>query len=121
MARHVGSEIELGITRQEGRMGPERAVLVMNTDRGTYGGVHSGAMVQWVNEANEYRCHTLVTDYCAKVAVSMARATQRNIDRQHAQAFSEETVAKLVEAAKAHYAGVWPPRTLNPWEGEVAK
>jgi len=120
MAKEARREIDLEITRNEGR-GEEKAILTLTTDKGMHGGIRSSATVGWLSPDKLFRSHTFVKDYAVLVSSKPAqRVTQKAIDYQHGEVFTDGVVKALVTAAKAHYAGVWPPRVLNAWEGDKA-
>lgn len=113
MANKREQDIDLDITRFEyGDAGrPQRAVLTICTEKGYDGGLRSEATVYWVG--NHCRSNMMTIGGSAggdfrknlKRTERTVKATQKNIDAQHAEVFTAEVVAALTEAAKAHYAG----------------
>lgn len=113
MANAQKQDIELGITRFEyGELDRKQvAVLQIETSKYYTGGLISDAGVYWVGSHCRQNCMSLSADasgdYGKRLIVNRAaKATQKAIDKQHAEAFTPEVVARLVEAAKAHYANV---------------
>lgn len=111
MAEGRKQDIDLGIVRLEygDTARVQRAVLTIDTDKYYNGGVVSSATVYWVSSHSRQNCMSLGGDggdYRRRLRVTSkeVRATQKNIDLQHAQVFVEDVVAGLVMAAKAHYA-----------------
>ncbi len=110
MAQDQNQDIELGITRLEygDRDRPQRGVLTICTGKYYNGGVISDATVYWVGRHSRQNIVGLGVegDYRKRLMVSDRgmTATQRNIDRQHAETFTPEVIERITEAAKAHYA-----------------
>ena len=111
MATSQKQEIELNITRLEygDAARPQRAVLEIETRKYYNGGLISSASVYWVGQSSRSQCIALGGDggdWSKKLRVSdrTVKATQKAIDRQHAEVFTPEVVAQLAVYAKAHYA-----------------
>lgn len=111
MAVERRQDIDLGIVRYEygDAARAQRAVLTIDTGKYYNGGLISSAVVYWVGTHSRQNCVGLGGDggdYWKRLLVSAkgVRATQKNIDGQHQQAFTPEVIAGLVTAAKAHYA-----------------
>jgi hypothetical protein len=111
MATDQRQDIKLDITRIEYGMAgrAQEAVLEIRTGKGYSGGVRSDCSVFW--HGNHSRCQMLGLggpggDYGKKLKQSelTIKATQKAIDKQHAEVFTPDVIAGLVEAAKAHYA-----------------
>jgi hypothetical protein len=113
MATSQKQDIELGITRYEyGEMARRRvAVLQIETSKYYNGGLISDAGVYWVGDHSRQSCISLTGsggDYGKRLKVTdrNVKATQKAIDKQHAEVFTADAVSALVEAARRHYAGV---------------
>lgn len=111
MANAQKQDIDLGITRFE--YGEEDrkqiAVLQIQTSKYYNGGLISDATVYWVGQHSRQNCMSLTGnggDYGKRLKISgrEIKATQKAIDRQHAEVFTPERIAQLTEYAKAHYA-----------------
>ncbi len=110
MANDQKQDIDLGITRLEygDAARAKRAVLEIETGKGSRG-IASRADVFWVGGGGRQHCFALGGsggDFSKRLKVSDARATQSNIDRQHAEVFTPEVLASLTAEARAHYAAV---------------
>ncbi len=109
MATDREQDIELGIERTENTR-PQRAVLTINTRKASRGGLRSSASVCWVGD--DFKTHAFSYggggDFSKELRVSdrSVKATQKAIDKQHAEVFTPEIIAALTETAKAYYAGV---------------
>ena len=113
MAQDKRQDIDLGIIRYEyGEDTRERhAVLEIRTSKYYNGGLISDATVYWVGDRGRQNCMNLGGDggdYSNRLFVTgkSVRATQKEIDAQHARVFTREAIATLVTGAKAHYAAV---------------
>jgi hypothetical protein len=100
-------KIDLGLSRvQYGETATAR--MELETRKHSYGGIASTATVYWVGNHMKQHAFSLGGgggDFEAEVATNRtAKATQKAIDRQHAEAFTPQRIAELTEAAKAHYA-----------------
>lgn len=111
MATAQKQDIDLGISRFEyGDVTRERrGVLQIETSKYYNDGLISDAVVYWVGKHNHQSCVSLGTDsgdYSKRLKISgkAVKATQKNIDKQHAEIFTDETVKSLVQAAKERYA-----------------
>ena len=113
MADEKRDAIELGITRLEygDPTRPQRAVLELSTGKHYDGGLSSRASVYWHGDYSRSQLIGIGSsegDYSRRPARTdkAVRATQKAIDRQHAEAFTPEVVATITAEAKAHYAAV---------------
>lgn len=113
MAKAQRRDIDLGIKRYEyGEAArPRVAVLQIETSKHYNGGLISDAQVFWVGDHSRSQMLGIGGpggDFGKRVKVSGrdVKATQKAIDTQHAEVFTAEVVAQLVEAAKAHYSAV---------------
>lgn len=113
MANAQKQDIDLGITRFEyGEASRERrAVLQIETSKYYNGGLISDAGVYWVGDHSRQNCMSLGGDggdygKRLKISAKTVKATQRNIDAQHAEVFTSEAIERLTQAAKDHYAAV---------------
>lgn len=113
MAKSQSQDIDLGITRYEyGDVARKQvAVLQIQTRKYYNGGLISDATVYWVGNHSRQNCIALGGDggdYGKRLKISArdVKATQKAIDRQHAEVFTPEAIAQLVEYAKLHYAAV---------------
>ncbi len=113
MSQKQMQDIELGIVRLEygDAARPQRAVLTIETSKYYNGGLISDATVYWVGRNCRSNMITLggtdsEGDYGERLKVSerTVKATQKAIDRQHAEVFTPEVVAQLMGYAKLHYA-----------------
>lgn len=114
MAENKTQEIELGITRLEygDPERPQRAVLELQTAKHYDGGLASRASVYW--HGKHTRSHAMgvgnskTGDYSRRPTRTdkAVRATQKAIDRRHAEIFTPEVVETIIAEAKAHYAAV---------------
>ncbi len=100
MATEPKYDIELGFTKQD--MGQTyNAVLQVWTYK-YEGRIVSSVQVFWVGDQS--RMTELFGDFDKTVLTTKQRGTQKAIDRQHAEAFTADKVAELVQAAKDHTA-----------------
>jgi hypothetical protein len=83
---------------------PETAILHLITYRPYEGGVYSAVHVHYVTPSGAITM-TLFQDYSRKLEYNKdLRATQKNIDNQHARLFTPEVIEALKADARAHYA-----------------
>ncbi len=114
MANAKQQDIDLAITRYEyGDLDRKQsAVLTIETSKHYIGGLRSSASVYWVGNRMRSHCFSLCGDSGdfgrnrLMISAPSVKATQKAIDKQHAEVFTPDAVAVLVEAAKAHYAAV---------------
>lgn len=112
MAQAQKQDIDLGIVRLEygDAARPQRATLQIETSKYYNGGLISDAGVYWVGATCRQQLISMGGDdgdWQKRMIVNRtAKATQKNIDTQHAQAFTPEVIAQLAEYAKLHYARV---------------
>lgn len=110
MSANKTEDIQLGIKRLEyGDVNrPQLAVLTIETGKHYNGGIVSRASVFWVGRSS--RCQLISMggisgDFSKRLlATAKTRVTQGVVDKQHAEVFTPETRAQLVETAKSHYA-----------------
>jgi len=110
MAADIQQDIDLGIARLEygDPDRPQKAVLTISTRKHYNRGLISTATVFWLGNP----CRSTVIclagsggDYSQHLKYDHTlRATQGNINAQHATVFTPETIARLTQAAKDHYA-----------------
>lgn len=110
MATSRTQNIDLGIVRLEYGESErlQRAVLTIETDKHDCG-IVSDATVFWHGRSSRQHLFGLGSsggDFSKRLRVRATRGTQRNIDAQHAEAFTAETIETLKQAARAHYARV---------------
>jgi len=99
MATDRKKSIELGVTRVEsGRT--QRAVLELRTSAFD-GVIRSMASVIWNGDG--FVTFIIFKDFSKRVTAERARGTQKNIDAQHAAAFTDEAVAGLLAEVRAFY------------------
>ena len=77
-------------------------VLELHTGKGFRGGVRSSVTVFWSD--GQFRSTMLFGDFNREVAAAPGTATQKAIDRQHDAIFTPDTVARIVDEARAYYA-----------------
>ncbi len=138
MSQKQTQDIELGIVRLEygDSARPQRAVLTIETSKYYNGGLISDAHVYWVGNSCRSNMMSIggddsVGDYSKRLNVSprTVKATQKAIDKQHAEVFTAEAVAGLVQGANEHYAryvragvdgmkNTYLPATVAPVEEE---
>jgi hypothetical protein len=113
MAQKQTRDIDLGIIRFEyGESERARkAVLTIETSKYYNGGLISDATVYWVGDHSRQNMMSLGGDggdygKRLKVSARTVKATQKNIDTQHVEVFTAETIEALIRAAKEHYAAV---------------
>ena len=109
VAHDQRQDIELGITRYEyGESARSRsAVLEIRTGKGYNGGVRSDCSVFWVGLNSRQLCAGHGWFWWRlrlKQSKTTIKATQKAIDKQHAEVFMPEVVEALKAEAKAHYA-----------------
>lgn len=111
MAQERTRDIDLGITRLEygDENRPQRAVLTLTTRKYYNGGLISDATVYWVGHHSKQNMMSLGGDggdYGKRLRLSerTVKATQRNIDAEHAAAFPQDVIESMTQAAKDHYA-----------------
>ncbi len=113
MATSQKQDIDLGITRYEYGDITRKQVGVLQIETSKYysGGLLSDAGVYWAGAHCRQNCMSLSGDggdYGKRLKFSGRdlKATQKAIDRQHAEVFTVDVVADLVRYAKLHYAAV---------------
>lgn len=113
MADEKRDTIELGITRLEygDHARPQRAVLELSTGKHYDGGLVSRASVYWHSDHSRSQLIALGDsggDYSHGPSRTdrSVRATQKAIDKLHADVFTTDVVQMLIAEAKAHYAAV---------------
>lgn len=111
MAQRRTQDIDLGITRLEygDANRPQRAALTLATGKYYNGGLVSGVAVFWVGRYSRQQMIGLGSkegDFSmGRIKINReTKATQKAIDRQHAEVFTPEVIEQLTQAAKAHYA-----------------
>ncbi len=119
MANNQEQDIELGLNRLEygdhGRS--QRAVMTISTGKGYNGGLRSSVTVSWCGDG--FRQHAFGMgggggDFSKALKTSeRVKATQKALDKQHAEVFTPEVIAQLTEAAKAHYEMKHHPRCAS--------
>ena len=78
-------------------------VLELHTGKGFRGGgIQSSATMFWSD--GQYRSTMLFGDFSWHPRHTPGTATQKAIDRQHAEVFSPDAVARIVGEARAYYA-----------------
>jgi hypothetical protein len=108
MAQQRKDIIELGMTKQD--MGLEYvAKLEMETSKHYSGGISSGATVFWHGEHSRQHAMGLSSGDCGDYSHrgfinKTSRATQGNIDKQHAVIFTPGMRAQIEAEARAWYA-----------------
>lgn len=113
MAEKKEQKIELGFTRLEygDPARPQRAVLELSTDKHYDGGLVSRASVYWHSDHSRSQLIALGGsggDYSHRPSRTdrSVRATQKAIDKLHADVFTPDVIQMLTAEAKAHYAAV---------------
>ncbi len=113
MATERSLDIDLGIRRLEGGDSGrvQRGVLEIETRKYYNGGLISSASVYWVGDHSRQQLMGIGSnegDYSKRLLTSdrTVKATQKAIDRQHAEVFTPEVVARLTGYAKLHYSAV---------------
>lgn len=110
MASSQRRDIDLGITRFErgDNAAKKVAVLQIETRKHYNGGLISDASVFWVGDYSRSQLLSFGADggdYSKRLKVSSkAKATQKAIDSQHAEVFTDVAVDALVDDAKGYYA-----------------
>lgn len=120
MAKDQEQDIELGIVRFEygDQARPRRAVLTINTGKSYNGGLSSTCTVFWVGGHSRQTAMGLgsgLGDFSKRMYMSerTVKATQKAIDKQHAEVFTPEVLAGLTQAAKDHYKAEEVSREAN--------
>lgn len=109
MATDQKIEIDLGLTRLEYNdpARPRKAVLTICTSKHYNGGLESDATVYWVGAHSRQHAFGLAGGGDFKKTLLRSdrsvKATQRNIDKQHAEIFTPEVVESLTQTAKEYY------------------
>jgi hypothetical protein len=112
MAQDQRQDIDLGISRLEygDPARPQHAVLTLTTGKHYAGGVESSARVYWIGLHSRSHAFGLAGkgdfDMPRMKWERTTKATQRAIDRQHAEVFTAEVIEQLTQAAKEHYAEI---------------
>lgn len=113
MATSQRQDIELGIMRYEYGDSDRKqvAVLQIQTTKHYNGGLISDASVYWVGKNSRSQLMSLGAgggDYSKRVKVSgrEVKATQKAIDKQHAEVFTAELLAQMTDEARLYYAAV---------------
>jgi hypothetical protein len=107
MATEKSEVIELGLTRTDGTSEVKKAILVLETDKDLRGGLKSSATVFWKGFHSRQHAFGLGSggDYSKTLLRSPGmRATQKAIDTQHAQVFTDELRADLTTESRQWYA-----------------
>ncbi len=107
MAAEKSEVVELGLTRTDSTGEVRKAILVLETDKDLRGCLKSKATVFW--EGFHSRQHAFGLggggDYSKALLQSpCVRATQKAIDTQHAQVFTDELRADLTTESRKWYA-----------------
>ncbi len=102
MATDRREDIDLGMEQKGDGDRTKRAVLELRTSSGFRSGIRSSVTVFWIE--NGFRSTMLFGDYSKNLATTDKRATQKAIDTQHANVFTQAEINLQVAAAKAHYA-----------------
>jgi hypothetical protein len=112
MADDRKQDIELGLTRPSTTYEDERrAVLTIDTGKSYNGGIRSTATVFWCNGRSRSHAfgigNTASGDWSKQLKQTerTVKATQKAIDRQHAEVFTAEVIADLAAKAKTYYEG----------------
>jgi hypothetical protein len=101
MAQPRTIKIDLNLTRNNTMSDRnENAFLVLETHKGYRGGVCANAQVQWCGKG--FFTHALFSDFDKCVGTAQGAATQANIDRVHAKAFTAANIEALKSEAFAH-------------------
>ncbi len=113
MANDQKQDINLGIRRFEygDPARPFDAVLTIKTTKHYDGGLASTATVFWTGLHARQHMFGIGTaggdfDKGLRLSARTVKATQRAIDRQHAEVFTPEVIARLKQDAREHYAPV---------------
>lgn len=106
MAQDRIIKIDLGLTRQDYSNRSNRAELQLTTGKSYLGGVRAKADVGWVGD--HFRTVAMSFgegegDYSKTIATAPGSATQANIDRCHAKAFTPDSIALLTAEAVDYY------------------
>jgi hypothetical protein len=107
MAAERSEVIELGLTRTDDTDEVRRAILVLETNKDLRGRLKSSATVFWQGFHSRQHAFGLGSggDYSKTVLQSpCARATQKAIDTQHAQVFTDQLRADLMTESRQWYA-----------------
>lgn len=107
MAQDIKERIELGMERKDFSERREVAKLTLETYKNLDGGILSRSDVSWfygTGYVHAFGCAES-GDWSKRVLLDRnARATQKNIDAQHARVFTPEVRAQLEADARAWYA-----------------
>ncbi len=104
MAIKKVTEIDLKISRPDFMGRDECAILELETDKASRGGVESTATVFWVQFHSRSHAFGLGApggDYSRVCAKLPGAATQKRIDTLHAETFTPELIAEITEQARA--------------------
>ncbi len=107
MAAEKSEVIELGLTRTDDTGKVRKAILVLKTDKYLRGGLKSSATVFWEGFNSRQHAYGLGGggDYSKTLLQSPGvRATQKAIDIQHAQVFTDESRSDLTTDSRQWYA-----------------
>ncbi len=106
MAAEKSEVIELGLTSTDDIGEVRKAILVLDTHKGLGGRLKSSATVFWKGFQSRQHAFGLGGggDYSKTLLqCPCARATQKVIDTQHAQVFTDEVRADLATEARKWY------------------
>jgi hypothetical protein len=107
MAAEKSEVIELGLTRTDDTGEVRKAIFVLKTDKDLRGGLKSSATVFWEGFHSRQHAYGLGRggDYSKTLLQSPGiRATQKAIDTQHSQVFTNELRADLTTESRQWYA-----------------
>ena len=79
-------------------------VLVLETDKAYRGGVECDGRVHW--QRNGFQSTVLFQDYAKTYVTRPGVATQKKIDTQHAEIFTEARILEIVTEVRAFYAAL---------------
>jgi hypothetical protein len=107
MAESKKTIIALGITRLDYSKRETSAELTLETRKNIFRkGIESSSRVDWVG--NGFRTHSMGIggggDFSASLLLDQTKtATQKAIDRQHAEVFTAEKIQELTAKAQQYY------------------
>jgi hypothetical protein len=107
-AQKVDIDLELSRLEYDDATRPQRAVLMIETAKSYAGSLRSQATVYWLGLHGRSTCMAFFGgggDFNRHLfsSAKTVKATQKAIDTQHAQVFTPEVIAGLVQAAKDYY------------------
>ena len=94
---------ELNRTKGDNRLTTGECVLVLETDKAYRGGVDASGRVHWREFGSGFITTVLFQDYAKTYVARPGIATQKAIDRLHAEIFTPERIEQIKAEVVAFY------------------